>query len=587
MIELFYMNNKQLFERDALYMETNDITAEIKESVSEPEETAADMESEEAANEEAAPTEAEASEAIDDGDDFDDFDDFDIDPDNTEPEEASAVNDDEADTDAPEPEQEPDQGKKPSIFKRMGAAIAEKYNIYKNKFLELPWRRIGKIAAITTAVCAVTYFSGVLFYSSHFYFHTALGSFDCSNLSKERAEEKIRAELDNYEFIIRERNDKNEIIKGKNIDYRCKAVLGIEEAMGNQNPFKWFFDRDARIQPIEIKADFDLDKLYHEAEKLDCFAESIRDMDGAYAGVYYEDGSYRMREIENKNAISFERLYSSLVAGFKGAYKGMSLEEEGVYVLMADEDNMRHAIEKMNKYVSTVVTYTRGTETFELNGDTIQLWISINPDCSVELDEDGVWEYVNQLAGLYNTVGMDRSFTTSGGSVITVGGGDYGWEINKASEMEALIENIKNGEVITREPKTKRREIGDTTAITGTYVEVSIAAQTLWYYKNGELIISSPVVTGNPLKGNGTHTGVYSLKYKERDATLKGDDYETPVAFWMPFNGGEGLHDATWRGAFGGSIYRGGGSHGCVNLPYKVAATIFENISPGTPVVVF
>ena len=107
--------------------------------------------------------------------------------------------------------------------------------------------------------------------------------------------------------------------------------------------------------------------------------------------------------------------------------------------------------------------------------------------------------------------------------------------------MEALKENIKNGDVVSREPKLKHREIGDTTAITGTYVEVSIAAQTLWFYKNGELVVSSPVVTGNPFRGNGTHTGVYSLKYKERNATLKGDDYETPVSFWMPFNGGEGM----------------------------------------------
>ena len=576
-------------------METKDITAEqgekievtppeddasevVNEAIIEPEQSADNV------SEQDADTASEQNtEADDDGDDFDDFDTED------NPVETDAAEAEEAPAQEPEsePEPEPEPKEKPHRIRKLKESIAAKCRSLADKIKSLPWKRIGKISGITAGVCVVIYLAGVLFYSSHFYFHTALGSFDCSNLSQEKAEEKIRAELGNYEFIIRERGDKNEIITGKSIDYKCKAILGIDKAMENQNPFKWFFDRNARVQPIEIKADFDLDTLYHEAEKLDCFAESIKDMDGAYAGVYYEDGKYHMREVENKNAISFERLYSALVAGFKGAYKGMSLEEEGVYVLMADEDNMRHAIEKMNKYVSTKITYTRGSDTFELNGDTIQLWISINPDCSVEIDEDGIAEYVSELAKLYNTVGIDRPFTTSGGSAITVGGGDYGWEINKASETEALIENIKNGDVISREPKTKHREFGDTTAITGTYVEVSIAAQTLWFYKNGELVVSSPVVTGNPFRGNGTHTGVYSIKYKERNATLKGDDYETPVAFWMPFNGGEGLHDATWRGAFGGSIYRGGGSHGCVNLPYKVAATIFANIDPGTPVVVF
>ena len=55
----------------------------------------------------------------------------------------------------------------------------------------------------------------------------------------------------------------------------------------------------------------------------------------------------------------------------------------------------------------------------------------------------------------------------------------------------------------------------------------------------------------------------------------------------MPFNGGIGLHDATWRSSFGGTLYKNGGSHGCVNLPHSVAQKIFENISAGTPVLCY
>ena len=63
---------------------------------------------------------------------------------------------------------------------------------------------------------------------------------------------------------------------------------------------------------------------------------------------------------------------------------------------------------------------------------------------------------------------------------------------------------------------------------------------------------------------------------------LEGADYTTYVNFWMPFLGGYGLHDATWRGSFGGDIYHYDGSHGCVNLPYDAAAEIYDNISVGT-----
>jgi lipoprotein-anchoring transpeptidase ErfK/SrfK len=55
----------------------------------------------------------------------------------------------------------------------------------------------------------------------------------------------------------------------------------------------------------------------------------------------------------------------------------------------------------------------------------------------------------------------------------------------------------------------------------------------------------------------------------------------------MPFYEGQGLHDADWRGSFGGSIYRSNGSHGCVNLPPWAAAEIYNNISAGTAILIY
>lgn len=80
---------------------------------------------------------------------------------------------------------------------------------------------------------------------------------------------------------------------------------------------------------------------------------------------------------------------------------------------------------------------------------------------------------------------------------------------------------------------------------------------------------------------------MFYLNSKQRDSVLIGEDYASPVSFWMPFIKNDiGLHDASWRDEFGGEIYKTGGSHGCVNLPYYVAKAIFDNISPGCPVIV-
>ena len=55
----------------------------------------------------------------------------------------------------------------------------------------------------------------------------------------------------------------------------------------------------------------------------------------------------------------------------------------------------------------------------------------------------------------------------------------------------------------------------------------------------------------------------------------------------MPFRANAwGLHDASWRSSFGGSIYVYNGSHGCVNLPSSAAAELYEIIDVGCPVLI-
>lgn len=119
------------------------------------------------------------------------------------------------------------------------------------------------------------------------------------------------------------------------------------------------------------------------------------------------------------------------------------------------------------------------------------------------------------------------------------------------------------------------------------HVKISIKEQKLWYYKKGNLVLTSNVVTGMKNKWD-TPKGSFRIKSKVEGTYLIGDDYKTWVNYWMLINPGRqiGLHDATWRGSFGGNIYTSDGSHGCVNLPYSVAQTIFNKASVGTLVII-
>ena len=116
------------------------------------------------------------------------------------------------------------------------------------------------------------------------------------------------------------------------------------------------------------------------------------------------------------------------------------------------------------------------------------------------------------------------------------------------------------------------------------YVEVDISDQTVELYKDKDIILTTLCVTGKD--STPTRIGYFPIKYKTYDTYLKGPGYKSHVYYWMPFDGGIGLHDAAWRSEFGGDIHYNSGSHGCVNMPHDAAKTIYENVSAGTKVLV-
>lgn len=156
--------------------------------------------------------------------------------------------------------------------------------------------------------------------------------------------------------------------------------------------------------------------------------------------------------------------------------------------------------------------------------------------------------------------------------------------------MDAVRKMLKEGTTETREPYWRQKgkvydgvngDIGDT------YVEVDMGAQTVYYYKDGKQKFSAPCVTGMMTADRKTPECVAYIIYKERSATLVGENYSSPVKYWMPFVGNVGFHSASWRNSFGGSIYINNGSHGCVNLSEASAKQLYSLVEKGDPVVTY
>lgn len=439
----------------------------------------------------------------------------------------------------------------------------------------------------------VIYVGLSIFFMSHFYFNATLNGKNVSGYSADKVFDNWEDEIGNYSLKIVESDGTESELMGSDIDMVLQWDDTIARMISKQNGFAWpakLFNPDQNTS--EAIVTFDEDKLDSALDGFS-FMDKSKQIDPVDATVsdYDKKDGYTLVESVPGTAIDKPVLKENIEKALYGLADTYQITEENGYLapkIANDDEKLLAAIDTMNKYAGSEIDYEIGSEKETLDINTFADWLSVNDNEKVEIDEEKVADYVAELGTKYNTYGKSKQLATSYGTTITMSNCHYGWKINAETEAAAIVDDIKGGEKVTRDLNYQYTAASHTGNDYGnSYVEINLTAQHLYLYKNGSLVIDSDFVSGNPSKGNATHTGVFGVTYTERNATLKGQNYATPVSFWMPFNGNEGMHDATWRSSFGGSIYKRNGSHGCVNLPYSVAQTIFENVSAGFPVFVY
>ncbi len=449
------------------------------------------------------------------------------------------------------------------------------------------------IAAGVVTVLAIVYLAIGFYFRGHFWFRTTINGVDCSGMTVEEVEQIITAEIDEYQLEISERGGETETIEGPEIGLKPVFDGSLQESLEARSGFAWIVSlfRNTSIE-LETMVAYDEESFRETLAGLACFQPvNVVNPQDAYLSEYRPDTGYEIvPEVEGTllNETLVEKLVGEAVTNLQ---QSVSLEDGGCYEepKVRQEDSGLVALkDEMNTYVSAEITYQFGDSTEVVDDTLIQQWLSVSQDQQVVIDEEQAAEYIDGLAEKYDTYGKTRKFATSYGATVTLSRNEYGWRLDREEETAKLLADIREGNTVTREPayaKTARSHGSEDYG--GTYVEINLTAQHLYFYKNGSLVVETDFVSGDISEGNGTRIGAFSLYYKERDAVLKGRTYRTPVDFWMPFDGGIGLHDATWRDDFGGNNYKNDGSHGCINLPYSAAKKIFENIQAGDAVFVY
>lgn len=444
------------------------------------------------------------------------------------------------------------------------------------------------IKRLIIALVAV-YLLGTLFFSIFTYPSTHINGNEIGFVTKDEA---LRSFDKGHTIEIKGRDDKTDIIKAQDISFN--KILKPGQKL-EQNPLLW---------PIGIFLTHNYHLVYdvsYDQDKLDGYLKNsvfMEDMiEPKDARLVPDSSGFTIEEEELGSTLDVKAAGARIVEAFTNGEKEISFDDEYIKPsITKDSNELKDRMDVANSLSQMTVTFDMGEDKIELEGDKLlDMYLANGSEFTPIRDQ--AHEYVRQLAIEYDTFSPDqeRDFTTSHGNNITVVGGIYGWQMDVDATTDEFIEILKDKESKTIVPtylvEGLTRSKDD---LKDTYIEISIQDQHLWFYKDGDLIVDTDIVTGDPTRGVSTHTGVGKVWSKEEDKTLVGivpegtSDYASYVDFWMPINwDNEGIHNSTWRESFGGSIYQGNGSYGCVNLPYDPTKTIFENVELNTPVVVY
>lgn len=438
--------------------------------------------------------------------------------------------------------------------------------------------------------CGLSYFSLSLFFSFHFFEDATINNISVSKCSIQEAENIILSNEKEYKLSIMT-NGKTYNIKGSDIDFTYDiSKEEIAGALSKQNNWLWFIPGEHDYE-VPANVSYNKEKLKNVLSSLNLNESRKKPVDACIAK---EDSDFIIKEEISSNHFDEDKVLENIEKKLNNmeTYTNIEYEEcytKPKYTYKSLYPNLCQLKKLLQKEISFDCVYEKITISKENMCEFL-----LYEDNKIDFNSEAIKRYVKEVADKYDTLNATREFTTSNKEKIKVSPGNYGWKI----DVELTVKEIKKAflsdgnsyhfnakyETTGFKKENNKNDIGST------YVEISISKQHMWFYEDGKLIVDTDIVTGNKDGSHDTPKGVWYVWSKQSPAILVGDDYRTQVSYWMAIDWtGVGIHDSTWRGSseYGGNTYTYNGSHGCINTPYDAVKTIYNNIEPGTPVVIY
>lgn len=461
------------------------------------------------------------------------------------------------------------------------------------------FRTVGIIAVVILVLAAGFggwyFMAGTNAYQDVFYPGTTLNGIDIEGLTVDQVKEKLADAVKDY-FLTVVFKDEELKITDQEVGMAFNDKADIQGLKIQQNKVRYNkTDMEALAFTENDAFTYDSGALENLLRKCSAMDESqMIEPENAQLVYDEEKNNFYLINGEQGTKLVFSEVLTAVEEAIEENLSELNIEEAGLYqtaALTEDSPKAAEVLKEADDYLKLQLEYTftkDGEEKKEvIDSKMIGSWLYADDNAEVQADHDKIQEWVNGIADEYNSDKVSMQFTTTSGSEIALKVPVGGESIDTSALFEDVVKCLEDKVSGERKVPYTETASGISKNFGGSYVEVDLTNQKLYLYKKGDLIMSSSIVSGSVSKSHMTPTGVYQVYSMEKNTVLRGADYASPVSFWMPFNGGVGFHDATWRSSFGGTIYQYNGSHGCINMPYEKAKTLYENINTGYYVVVY
>ena len=479
-----------------------------------------------------------------------------------------------------------------------------------------PARR-GRTALIAVssivAVLAVAYLAGVAAFTFLFLPGTTLDGVDVSLKLASSVSSGYASKIGTYQAQVSGAG-LSFTLRGSDIGLSFDEAAYERGSIGQQNAWRWPVELMGTHQ-LEAKGgvSFDADKLAAAVQpQVDEVNASATQPVNATIG--YDDASQQFSVVSEQAGTQLDQAaVVSLVSDKIGGLPGTITLDDSVLVqpsVRSDDPKLSSAAASANRFMAADIPLTLGGQAAgEVTRAQISQWVTLDGDLNASLDAGKVAEWVkSDVASKYDTAGAARTYTRADGKQVTVEQNydhpddTYGWITDEQTLTNQLVQAIESGSSNPIDIPTKKTASAVPDAggkdWGSRYIDVDLSEQHARFYgDDGSVIWESDFVSGDHTKGMDTPTGVYALNGNRASGNVKltgaidsktgQPEYISYVDYWMPFIGNSwAFHDAEWRSSFGGSIYQGAGSHGCVNLPPDKASELFGLCQVGDVVVV-